>query len=64
LLKEFNKNISSQKIHGHLYINEIEDEINSVHEYFSRQRKEVDHQTKDLNARVLDLAMYLTLLNS
>jgi hypothetical protein len=39
LLKEFSRNINEQKIHGHLYINEIEDEINNIYEYLSHQKK-------------------------
>lgn len=39
LLNEFQREIKLKKIHGHLYMNEIEDEIMNVHGYLLRQKK-------------------------
>ena len=64
LLKEFREEVKAKKVHGYLYINHIEDEIKEVHEYLARQKGELETLNKDLNEKILNLAMFITLTNS
>ena len=53
-----------RKIQGHLFMNEIEEEILNNHGYLIRQKKELDNLNKDLNDTITNAALLLTIAGS